>query len=67
MVFRRPIILSFDKGLDGAGPGLGGGAGGVTPGIKRRGTGDEAASEGSNKIALCKHNEANSKVATGTA
>lgn len=39
---------SGDNGADAAGPGEGGGAGGVTPGISSRGSGEFPLSDGSN-------------------
>lgn len=60
-------MLSFDRGFDGDGLGLGGGAGGVTPGIRNNGSGGEAVSEGINNLAFRRHSEANSKHGTGTA
>lgn len=58
---------STDKGLEGEGLGLGGGAGGVTPGIRNKGTGGEAVSEGIRSEAFLRQREANSRDGTGTA
>lgn len=49
------------------GPGEGGGAGGVTPGMSSSGTGEFAVSDGSRRYEFRRHKEANSRVATGTA
>lgn len=58
---------SLDNGFEGEIVGLGGGAGGVTPGIRKRGTGGDAVSEGIKSLAFRKQSEANSKQGTGTA
>lgn len=60
-------MLSADKGAVVAGPGDGGGAGGVRPGIRSNGSGEFGLSEGSSKYAFFRHKDANSKFATGTA
>lgn len=67
MPFFSAIMPSGDSGAVAAGPGDGGGAGGVTPGINKSGSGEFKLSEGNNKYAFFKHNEANSRFATGTA
>lgn len=67
MPFLNVWIPSPDRGLDGEGLGLGGGAGGVTPGIRNRGTGGEAVSEGMRREAFLRQREANSRDGTGTA
>lgn len=55
-------------GLDGAKVGLGGGAGGVTPGTKNKGSGGASASSaGNNALAFRRQKVANSKVGTGMA
>lgn len=60
-------MLSFERGFDGDVLGLGGGAGGVTPGIRKSGSGGEAVSDGISSLALRRHKVANSKHGTGTA
>lgn len=67
MELRRLTKSSGLMELEGAGPGLGGGAGGVMPGLTSRGTGDDTAFEGSSNCAFLRHKVANSNVGTGTA
>lgn len=67
MAFFKAIIASGERGGVAAGPGDGGGAGGVTPGISSSGSGEFKLSVGSKIKAFFKHKEANSRFATGTA
>lgn len=67
MEFLKFAIPSLERGSDGDILGLGGGAGGVTPGIRKSGTGGEAVSEGISNLALRRQREPNSIHGTGTA
>lgn len=67
MEFLKFAILSLQSGLEGDVLGLGGGAGGVTPGIRNRGSGGDAVSDGISSLAFRRQREANSNVGTGTA
>lgn len=61
------MLSSSATGLEGDILGEGGGAGGVTPGIRNKGTGGAVEDEGIKRKAFRRHKEANSRDGTGMA